>query len=217
MENSSKKTKQNPFETTSPARRQRIFDAAIHEFATKGFNAANINIIARAAGVSIGSMYSYFASKEALFLQVMEYCLQRMYQLISKVNREQGVVEAFRELLCIARDAARQYPEMNQIYLDCSSQSLVNLSEQLSRDAEAVTVELYARILTEDKAAGRVREDLDVSTAAFMLDNLVMMYQFSFVSNYYTERKKLFLGGMLSEDEDEVIEAMVDFVARALQ
>ena len=138
MENSRRKEKQNPFETTSPARRQRIFEAAIHEFATKGFNAANINIIARAAGVSIGSMYSYFASKEDLFLQVMEYCLQRMYQLLSKVNREQGVVETFREMLSIARDAARQYPEMNQIYLDCSSQSLVSLSEQLSRDAEAV-------------------------------------------------------------------------------
>ena len=109
MENSRRKEKQNPFETTSPARRQRIFEAAIHEFATKGFNAANINIIARAAGVSIGSMYSYFASKEDLFLQVMEYCLQRMYQLLSKVNREQGVVETFREMLSIARDAARQY------------------------------------------------------------------------------------------------------------
>ena len=179
MENSRRKEKQNPFETTSPARRQRIFEAAIHEFATKGFNAANINIIARAAGVSIGSMYSYFASKEDLFLQVMEYCLQRMYQLLSKVNREQGVVETFREMLSIARDAARQYPEMNQIYLDCSSQSLVSLSEQLSRDAEAVTVELYAQILTEDQEKGRVREDLDIAAAAFMLDNLVMMYQFS--------------------------------------
>ena len=37
-----------------------------------------------------------------------------MYQLLSKVNREQGVVETFREMLSIARDAARQYPEMNR-------------------------------------------------------------------------------------------------------
>ena len=106
---------------------------------------------------------------------------------------------------------------MNQIYLDCSSQSLVSLSEQLSRDAEAVTVELYAQILTEDQEKGRVREDLDIAAAAFMLDNLVMMYQFSFVSNYYMERKKLFLGGMLSDDEEEVIDAMVDFVRRAVE
>lgn len=88
------------------------------------------------------------------------------------------MVETFREMLSIARDAARQYPEMNQIYLDCSSQSLVSLSEQLSRDAEAVTVELYAQILTEDQEKGRVREDLDIAAVAFMLDNLVMMYQF---------------------------------------
>lgn len=217
MEHGRQKERQNPFETTSPARRQRIFDAAIHEFATKGFNAANINRIARAAGVSIGSMYSYFSSKEDLFLQVMEHCLQRMYQLLSKVNREKGAVNAFREMLCIARDAARQFPEMNQIYMDCSSQSLVNLSEQLSRDAEAITVELYAQLLVEDQQAGRIRQDLDISTAAFMMDNLVMMYQFSFVSNYYMERKKLFLGAMSSENEEEVIDAMVDFVARAIQ
>ena len=62
-----------------------------------------------------------------------------------------------------------------------------------------------------------MREDLDISTAAFMLDNLVMMYQFSFVSNYYMERKKLFLGSMLSENEEEVIDAMVDFVQRAIE
>lgn len=62
-----------------------------------------------------------------------------------------------------------------------------------------------------------MREDLDIAAAAFMLDNLVMMYQFSFVSNYYMERKKLFLGGMLSDDEEEVIDAMVDFVRRAVE
>ena len=44
-----------------------------------------------------------------------------------------------------------------------------------------------------------------------------MMYQFSFVSNYYMERKKLFLGGILSEKEEEVIDAMVDFVQRAIE
>lgn len=31
------------------------------------------------------------------------------------------------------------------------------------------------------------------------------------------ERKKLFLGGMLSDDEEEVIDAMVDFVRRAVE
>ncbi len=38
-----------------------------------GFSAANINVMAKNAGISIGSMYNYFESKENLFLAVVDY------------------------------------------------------------------------------------------------------------------------------------------------
>lgn len=204
------------FEGTSAERQERILDAAIHEFASRGFNGANINIIARRAGVSIGSMYSYFESKEELFLTVMKYCLRTLYDALSSIHVTDGVVAAFEDMLRMARAVSIRQPEVTQIYLDCSSQSLVSLSGKLSSEAESVTVKLYKDILANDKALGRVRADLDIDSTAFMLDNLVMMYQFSFASDYFSERKKLFFGSLEVSDSDETIRSMVEFVRSAV-
>lgn len=210
-------SEKNAFKATSAERRKRVFDAAVEEFSSKGFNAANVNTIAKNAGISIGSIYSYFESKEELFLAVLDHCLETMYRLLSDVDVTGGVVNAFEQMLRIARDSARKNPQIHRLYLDCSSQSLRNLSEKISDHAEAVTVRLYRDILAYDKAMKRIRSDVDINAAAFMLDNLVMMYQFSFASSYYEERKKLFIGSRELGESDELIASMTDFVRRAVE
>lgn len=58
----------------SPKRRQ-ILDGARAVFLAQGFDAASMEEIARTAGVSKGTLYVYFDSKEALFTAVvMENC-----------------------------------------------------------------------------------------------------------------------------------------------
>lgn len=49
------------------ARPQEILDAALAVFADKGFSAARMEDISRRAGVTKGTIYLYFESKEALF------------------------------------------------------------------------------------------------------------------------------------------------------
>jgi len=49
------------------ARPQEILDAALKVFAEKGFAAARMDVVARRAGVSKGTVYLYFPSKEELF------------------------------------------------------------------------------------------------------------------------------------------------------
>ncbi|HOM88904.1 MAG TPA: TetR/AcrR family transcriptional regulator, partial [Spirochaetota bacterium] len=55
-----KKAHKETFERISPEKRDRIITIATKEFAKNGFKGANINIIAKKAGISIGSMYNYF-------------------------------------------------------------------------------------------------------------------------------------------------------------
>jgi AcrR family transcriptional regulator len=52
-------------------RRQAIVDAALAEFAAKGFAAARLDDIAASAGVAKGTIYLYFADKEALFQELV--------------------------------------------------------------------------------------------------------------------------------------------------
>jgi AcrR family transcriptional regulator len=54
------------------ANRDRLLEAAADEFARLGLAGANINEISLAAGLAKGTVYNHFASKEALFLAVVE-------------------------------------------------------------------------------------------------------------------------------------------------
>ena len=55
------------FDRISAERQNEILETAIEEFSSKGYKNANINIISKNAGISIGLMYKYFATKEDLF------------------------------------------------------------------------------------------------------------------------------------------------------
>lgn len=46
---------------------RKLLDAAAEEFGTKGFHDASVSSITRRAGVALGSFYTYFDSKDALF------------------------------------------------------------------------------------------------------------------------------------------------------
>lgn len=47
--------------------RRKLLDAAAAEFAENGFHAGSISAITRRAGVALGSFYTYFDSKDAIF------------------------------------------------------------------------------------------------------------------------------------------------------
>jgi AcrR family transcriptional regulator len=55
-----------------PYRKKAIIDAAVGVFAQKGYAAARIIEVARAASVGKGTIYEYFRSKEELFFAVFE-------------------------------------------------------------------------------------------------------------------------------------------------
>ena len=49
--------------------RDRIIAAAVRVFSEKGYHSSTIADVCRESGLSVGAIYTYFASKEALFLQ----------------------------------------------------------------------------------------------------------------------------------------------------
>ena len=56
-----------------PAKRQQILEGANRVFSQMGFDAASMNDITREAGVSKGTIYVYFDSKEELFLELCNH------------------------------------------------------------------------------------------------------------------------------------------------
>ncbi|HUI70559.1 MAG TPA: TetR/AcrR family transcriptional regulator [Spirochaetia bacterium] len=207
------------FEKIDEARRESILSVAIREFADKGFNGTSINGLARKAGVSIGSLYSYFHSKDELFLTVCAKGHDLLEHALSDIDPSRGLFSEYRTMLTRARDYAKSNPELNLIYLDATTQGLRHLAKRLSSSLESVTAKLYERLLEAAARTGEIRRDIEPGAAAFCLDNLIVLFQFSFCSDYYRDRLRIFLGLADDQeiDEDGLIEAILDFVQAAMK
>jgi AcrR family transcriptional regulator len=69
--------------------RQRLLEAAADEFARAGYASANINTISKAAGYAKGTIYNYFASKQALLLTLVDAtALQHFEFIVERVRPE---------------------------------------------------------------------------------------------------------------------------------
>ncbi len=72
--------------------RERILDAALAEFARHGYDATGVAEICAAAGVTKGAFYHHFASKQALFLELLNAWLQTLDKQLLEAN---GATESF--------------------------------------------------------------------------------------------------------------------------
>lgn len=66
----------------------RILDVAHQEFIKNGVRRTCIRSIARKAGITVGNLYNYFESKDALFCEVMRPLLTALNQYILSHNSE---------------------------------------------------------------------------------------------------------------------------------
>jgi AcrR family transcriptional regulator len=62
-----------------PRKRDQILQGARQVFLEQGYDAASMNDICRAAGVSKGTLYVYFASKEELFISLIAKERERLF------------------------------------------------------------------------------------------------------------------------------------------
>src|SRR5689334_13572910 len=76
------------------AKRRQILDGARAVFLSQGFDAASMGEIARAAGVSKGTLYVYFKSKEELFESIVHQQCQAQAEGLFDLASDSDDVEA---------------------------------------------------------------------------------------------------------------------------
>jgi AcrR family transcriptional regulator len=94
-----------------------ILDAAAAEFGEKGFHDSSIVSITIRAGVALGSFYTYFESKEALFKALVQDMSSRVRDHVAPVLREYrgGAVAAEGLALHAFLEFAREHKEIYRI------------------------------------------------------------------------------------------------------
>jgi AcrR family transcriptional regulator len=79
------------------ARRRRIQEAARTVFTEKGYQGASIELIARAAQLSVGAIYLYFRSKEDLYVSLVEDTLTVFDVEMARVREDVEVSARLRD------------------------------------------------------------------------------------------------------------------------
>ena len=93
-----------------------LVEATARILVSEGFDKASTNRIAEVAGVSVGSLYQYFPSKEALVAAVIERHNRDIMQVVQGALEEAvslPVEEAVRRLVAMAIEAHRVDPKLH--------------------------------------------------------------------------------------------------------
>lgn len=189
------------FANIDPGKRLRILDTATRVFAEKGFVGANINTIAREAGVSIGAMYNYFDTKEDLFLTVIDHLHDFLEQgLVSVVGEEMGFFDAIGTMMREAVAAAESHRDKTILYLNTTAEPVDGLAERLSRKMEGVTIRFYRSLAERAVKTGELPPDTDSTMLSFIIDNQIVALQRAYSTRYHEARMSLFLDGETSPD-----------------
>lgn len=105
-----------PQQKRSIETKNRILVAAKDQFAAKGFHGTNAKEIASAAGVSVGSFYSYFKDKKELFMEIFrEHIEETVVGILNghradPENRKESVYRLIKAML----NAHDPYPEFHR-------------------------------------------------------------------------------------------------------
>ena len=128
-----------PRKVASQQRSRATVDALVEATARilvrEGFDKASTNRIAEVAGVSVGSLYQYFPSKEALVVAVVERHQQEIMQTVRGELTEvlaEPVGKAVRKLIAVAVKAHRVDPELHRV-----------LAEQIPRVGKLEKLETF--------------------------------------------------------------------------
>ena len=122
---SARQSRRTPRQRRARDTAEAIVTAAELTLVEVGYSRASTNVIARRAGVSVGSLYQYFSDKDAIFRAVVKRHRERVYPAIALMLRELArpatdVVTVTLELLRRMAEANGENPEL----LRCIDQEL---------------------------------------------------------------------------------------------
>lgn len=107
------------FNQLDETKKLRIINAALSEFADKGYAAASTNEIARKAQVSKGSLFHYFGTKEKLYIWLIEYGIKLIETALyaNEQLHQEDFIEVLVQSALIKMKVFQEYPALKDFFL----------------------------------------------------------------------------------------------------
>jgi AcrR family transcriptional regulator len=153
------------------AKRRQIMDGARVVFLAQGFDGASMGEIARQAGVSKGTLYVYFDSKEALFEAIAEEeCLAQAEQVFALDSNDHAIEGVLTRLGCAyVRFLCRPGGQSPLRTVVSISERMPEIGKQFYEAGPATGIARLSRYLEDQVAGGFLAiPDIEVAAAQFL-------------------------------------------------
>jgi AcrR family transcriptional regulator len=153
-------------------RREQILSAAMECFARNGYRATSIEDIVHESGLSVGAIYSYFASKDELFLALAEKHTAESLEAFRTIYERPGTM-ADKNRHAVDFFFHQMTAELAS-YCRVSFEFWTEAPKSDALQAERAKLcntfrEFFVWALTEARETGELREDVDTSAAAELI------------------------------------------------
>jgi TetR/AcrR family transcriptional regulator len=138
------------FTVHDDARRSRILEAALIEFAAKGYKKASTNTIVREANVSKGLLFHYFISKKDLYVYIVESALESITnELYAGINfADRDVLERVHTAAIIKIESYVKHPLFSQLFETVVDVEDEEITARINQKQKQVADESYAKLFT---------------------------------------------------------------------
>ncbi len=193
-----------PRQTRSQAKKEKILESAYKLFCERGYYQTTTNHIAMSAGVSIGSLYSYYKDREEILADILKQFDSSLNRALDDLSHEKELCRAdirlwvqrvIERMVSLRRPTRELYNQLRSLRYSNPKVTEV-LQQQKARESEIIIE--YLRL---NRTMVRV-EDLDV--AAFVVQGMIEVVVDEMVSPE---------GG---RDQSKILTATVEAICRYL-
>lgn len=168
-------TSKSTFNNLPADRKELILREAVREFGEYGFRQASVNRIVERTGIAKGSLYQYFANKEALFL----YVFGRFAELIRLTVREaagEGGGDFFTRMTQVMRAGERfvdSHPDYFRLYLKLAADGDIPHRARLLGMLRLFPAEYFAPLIEQGQREGLIRRDVRLEAMIFLIEGVI--------------------------------------------
>ncbi len=185
-------------------KKKRLYQGGKKLFADKGFKETNVADITTAAGVSVGTFYNYYPSKEKLFMEIfLDENFKLKKRMMKSVDLDEEPLELTRKLIGFNMAGIMANPILRQSY----DPDVFGRIERLFREENGIGAvgflyDTFIELVKRWQAEGKMRNDIDAE---------MIMAIFGVIVNVETHKEEIGL-----EFFPALMDHLTEFVMKGL-
>lgn len=159
--------------------REKLMESATHLFFEEGYDATSMNDICKHAGVSKGSFYHYFETKQVLFLTLMEKWSGSVMQTVlsEPVPTRSNLKDVLVDLPYQFNEAFASIPKGFPMLVDFWRQAMADPAIwKMAVEPYRYFTGFFMRLVETGKSDGSIRKDVESENLARLLIAVAMGY-----------------------------------------